>query len=287
MATSTSLTSAAGVLSVAAAGINELNLDGTNNPSTGQVLSAAASNRFTWIDLPSGGGTDTNDYATAGTFTLSGSDLSLQIRGTSGFTTFTVPMVTLPSGGGTGDIEGITTLATSGLAGGAVTGTPSLSLDLSGLAEANGQFITSGTDRLYIENRDETPYQQQISIFELQQALMIATDTAHQNPAEQDRFFVSDVSYQGGTPRYIRWDTLRTRFTNDATLDWADAVNEEDDFAPTRKTVAESLAAVTEPQLVISNDPSADDVLSWNGTAMTWVTDDPDTGDAHELCYGR
>ena len=174
-------------------------------------------------------------------------------------------------GGGTGDIEGITTLATSGLAGGAVTGTPSLSLDLSGLAEANGQFITSGTDRLYIEDRDQTPYQRQISIFELQQALMIATDTAHQNPAEQDRFFVSDVSYQGGTPRYIRWDTLRTRFTNDATLDWADAVNEEDDFAPTRKTVAESLAAVTEPQLVISNDPSADDVLSWNGTEMTWA----------------
>ena len=70
------LSESGGRMSVALGGINELYLDGTNDPTTGQVLSAAGSNQFTWIDA-TGGGTDTNDYATAGTFTLTGGDLSL------------------------------------------------------------------------------------------------------------------------------------------------------------------------------------------------------------------
>ena len=132
--------------------------------------------------------------------------------------------VWVAAGGGTGDIEGITTLATSGLAGGAVTGTPSLSLDLSGLAEANGQFITRDGDFLYIEDRSETPNGRQISIFELQQALMRGTDTNHQNPSDSDRFFINDVSYQQGTPRYITWRDLRSRFVEAAQMHVADSV---------------------------------------------------------------
>ena len=97
--TSSALTQASGRMTVRAGGINELHLDGTNDPTTGQVLSSAGSNQFTWIDA-TGGGTDTNDYATAGTFDITSGQLSLEIRGTSGFTTFTVPAITLPAGGG-------------------------------------------------------------------------------------------------------------------------------------------------------------------------------------------
>ena len=55
--------------------------------------------------LPSGGmggGTDTNDFVTGGSFTLSGQELSLQLTGTPGFTTVDIPAITLPAGGGGG-----------------------------------------------------------------------------------------------------------------------------------------------------------------------------------------
>ena len=132
--------------------------------------------------------------------------------------------VWVAAGSGTGDITEVTTSATSGLQGGMTSGAVDLSLDLSGLAVANGQFITRDTDRLYIEDRDQSNPRRQISIFELQQALMINTDTNHQNPADQDRFFVNDVSFQGGTPRYIRWSDLRSRFVEASQMHVADSV---------------------------------------------------------------
>ena len=49
-----------------------------------------------------GGGTDTNDFVTGGSFTLSGQELSLQLTGTPGFTTVDFPAITLPGGGGGG-----------------------------------------------------------------------------------------------------------------------------------------------------------------------------------------
>ena len=55
------------------------------------------------VTLPTGGGgTDTNSFATAGEFTLSGQELSLQLTGNTGFTTIDIPAITLPAGGGGG-----------------------------------------------------------------------------------------------------------------------------------------------------------------------------------------
>ncbi|MDA7498654.1 hypothetical protein OAA37_00125 [bacterium] len=65
------------------------------------------------------------------------------------------------SGGGGGDIEGITTASNSGLAGGATTGTPSLSLDINNLAAeaiASGDTIAfndSGDNGIHKESIDD------------------------------------------------------------------------------------------------------------------------------------
>ncbi len=64
-------------------------------------------------------------------------------------------------GGGSGDIEGITTASNSGLAGGATTGTPSLSLDINNLAAeaiASGDTIAfndSGDNGIHKESIDD------------------------------------------------------------------------------------------------------------------------------------
>ncbi len=64
-------------------------------------------------------------------------------------------------GGGSGDIEGITTASNSGLAGGATTGTPSLSLDINNLtaeAIASGDTIAfndSGDNGIHKESIDD------------------------------------------------------------------------------------------------------------------------------------
>ena len=89
------------VTQLADAGITEPKLFATNDPTMGQILSYAGGTdvNFTWVNA-TGGGTDTNDYATAGTFDITSGQLSLEIRGTSGFTAFTVPAITLPAGGG-------------------------------------------------------------------------------------------------------------------------------------------------------------------------------------------
>ena len=104
-----------------------------------------------------------------------------------------------PGHGGTGDITGIVTESTSGLAGGVNGGEATLILDLSGLDEMNGQYLHRDSDRLYVEYRSDTSnVRRQISLFELVQGLMRATNTAHMRPADNDRFFVMDVSYEGG-----------------------------------------------------------------------------------------
>ena len=93
--TGSALSQASGRMTVRAGGINELYLDGTNDPTTGQVLSSAGSNQFTWIDA-TGGGADTNSFVTAGAFTLSGSDVTLQLTGNAGFTAVNIPAFTIP-----------------------------------------------------------------------------------------------------------------------------------------------------------------------------------------------
>ena len=91
-------------------------------------------------------------------------------------------------------------------------------------------------------------------------------------PQSGDRFFVMDISHEGGTPRYISWSALRGRFLTDAALDVADPTTESTIGAASRQSVAESLAAIAEPQLVISNDPTAGYVLSMDSTNtdMVW-----------------
>ena len=170
-----------------------------------------------------------------------------------------------PGHGGTGDITGIVTASDSGLAGGVNGGEATLSLDLSGLDEMNGQYLHRDTDRLYVEYRSDTSnVRRQISLFELVQGLMRATNTFHQRPADNDRFFIMDVSYEGGTPRYIDWTTLRERFTKNDAIDLAQPATEDDDWAPTRQAVAEAIASVT-GTLVPGNE--ALDELRWrNGT---------------------
>ena len=68
----------------------------TYTAATGRMVNYGAEP----ISAPTGSGTDTNDYATAGTFDITSGQLSLEVRGTSGFTTFTVPAITLPAAGG-------------------------------------------------------------------------------------------------------------------------------------------------------------------------------------------
>ena len=118
---------------------------------------------------------------------------------------------------------------------------------------------------MYVEYRSDTNnVRRQISMFELVQGLMRAANTNHQNPADTDRFFVMDVSYQGGTPRYISWSQLRERFTKNDAIDLAQPATEDDDIAPTRQSVAEAIASVT-GTLVPGNE--ALDELRWrNGT---------------------
>ena len=101
-----------GTTQLADAGITEPKLFATNDPTVGQLLSYTGGTdvNFTWIDA-TGGGTDTNDYATAGTFDITSGQLSLEIRGTSGFTVFTVPAITLPAGGGTDTNDFVDTAA--------------------------------------------------------------------------------------------------------------------------------------------------------------------------------
>ena len=170
-----------------------------------------------------------------------------------------------------GTISGLT--AGAGLAGGGLSGVVALSLDLSALTVADGEFIEGSDDRLYIENRDETPYQQQISIFELQQALMRSVGTAHQSPADGDRFLVLDVSFEGGSPRYIRWDSLRGIFLTDAALDVADPTTESTVVAASRQAVAEAIAAVP------GGGGGAGDITSIITAAQSGLQGGMDSGD--------
>ena len=192
--------------------------------------------------------------------------------------------VDAPTGGGLGDITAVTRLAAaSGLAGGVVTGAADLSFDLSGLAVANGQFITRDTDFLYIEDRSETNPRRQISIFELQQALMRNTDTNHQNPADSDRFFVNDVSYQQGTPRYIRWDSLRSRFVEASQMHVADSaaydnantrINVTISILGSTTNVREGSAFIFAIPTLTGSTAATELVISVNGqTDYPWFTD--------------
>ena len=170
-----------------------------------------------------------------------------------------------PGHGGTGDITGIVTEDDSGLAGGESGGEATLTLDLSGLDEMNGQYLHRDSDRLYVEYRSDTNnVRRQISLFELVQGLMRATNTSHENPSDQDRFFVMDVSYEGGTPRYIRFDQLQTRFTDNDAIDLSAPATEPENKPPSRRATAEAIASVT-GTLVPGTD--ALDELRWrNGT---------------------
>ena len=134
----------------------------------------------------------------------------------------------------------------------------------------NGQYLHRDTDRLYVEYRSDTSNaRRQISLFELVQGLMRATNTFHQRPADNDRFFVMDVSYEGGTPRYIDWQTLRERFTKNDALNLAMPTTEDDDWAPTRQAVAEAIASIV-GTLVPGTE--ALDELRWRGGQWTPIS---------------
>ena len=175
-----------------------------------------------------------------------------------------------PGHGGTGDITGIVTDSASGLAGGESGGEATLTLDLSGLDEMNGQYLHRDSDRLYVEYRSDTSnVRRQISLFELVQGLMRATNTAHNSPADNDRFFVMDVSYEGGTPRYIQWSALRARFTFNDAINLAAPDTEDTDKAPSRQAVAEAIASVT-GTLVPGTE--ALDELRWRNNTWTPIS---------------
>ena len=172
-----------------------------------------------------------------------------------------------------GDITGITTAATSGLTGGADAGAADLSLDLSGLAPMQGSDVDKGEDRLYIEDGSETPNRRQINPFELMQGLMRSVDSA-MNPDRiqgDDRFQLLDVSFDRGIPRYFTWGSMRGLFLTDATLNVADPTMESTIASASRQSVAESLAAIAESQLVVDNDPVDNYVMAWSTALGTMV----------------
>ena len=173
-----------------------------------------------------------------------------------------------------GDITAVTTAATSGLSGGVATGAANLGLDLSGLPAMDGDDIDFGAARLYIEDTSESPNRRRISPFELMQGLMRSVDSA-MNPdriSGSDRFVLSDVSFERGSPRYFTWSSMRGLFLTDAVLDIADPTTESAITSASRQSVAESLAAISESQLVVNNAPVDGYVMKWSDSAnqMIW-----------------
>ena len=332
--TGSGLTSANGLLSLVDAGITEPKLNVTNMPTTGQLLAAADSGLFTWVDAPTAGaGVGNNIFnATSGISNYddttqridfdvgqdpANGDLVYFLGPANISTTETLQVAILVNVGGTarllftdgnafvavnqitagrlygmtrvgtfyrlveplveGDITGIVTAPTSGLTGGVDAGATSLGLDLSGLPAMDGDDLDFGAARLYIEDTSETPNRRRISPFELMQGLMRSVTSA-MNPdriSGSDRFVLSDVSFERGSPRYFTWSSMRGLFLTDATLDVADPTMESTIASASRQSVAESLAAISESQLVVNNAPVDGYVMKWSDSAnqMIWAVE--------------
>ena len=137
----------------------------------------------------------------------------------------------------------------------------------------DGRNMHRTDDRLYVEDNSETPQRRRISPNELMQGLMRSV-TTQMNPgsiSSGDRFMIQDISHENGIPRYIRWDSVRSIFLTDTDLDTADPTTESEILSASRQSVAESLAAIAESQLVISNGPTNGQVLGYVSGEMTWV----------------
>lgn len=57
------------------------------------------------------------------------------------------------------------------------------------------------------------------------------------------------------------------------------------DLTGTAATPLIATNAVTEPKLAVSNNPASNQLLSWNGTAMTWVDAPAGTGGGVPATY--
>ena len=90
-----------------------------------------------------------------------------------------------------------------------------------------------------------------------------------------DRFVLTDVSFDRGIPRFFTWSSMRGLFLTDATLDVADPTMESTIASASRQSVAESLAAIAESQLVVNNAPVDGYVMKWSDSAnqMIWAVE--------------
>ena len=178
---------------------------------------------------------------------------------------------------GAGDITAVN--VGTGLSGGGTTGDVTIDLDLNGLPTLPAITIT---DRVIVIDSSDSgaAKDQALGDFSTAIATYMRLDSLSLEPliVATDNFIFADSS-NGNATRRVTWGGAIARAADQATIITANAqmmianggvgATQLATDSVTQSKVAD--ATIDEPRLDVSNSPTINNVLSWNGTEMEWV----------------